>query len=157
LYKYSEFLRDQDVVILPDNDPQTTDKTGKLLFHPDGRPRFAGQDHAQDIARNLHGIAKRVRVLMLPGLKLKGDVINWLEAGGTKDQLLELAQQQTAWKAEQQEPEYKVTPFTEEALALLFAERHAHELRFVAAWGKWFRWNGHKWEDEKTLRAFDLA
>src|SRR6185312_10917527 len=24
-------------------------------------------------------------------------------------------------------------------------------------WGKWFRWIGHKWEDEDTLYAFDLA
>jgi len=48
-------------------------------------------------------------------------------------------------------------PFTERGLASLFAERHAHDLRYVAAWGKWFRWNGHKWEEEKTLYAFDLA
>lgn len=47
--------------------------------------------------------------------------------------------------------------YTEEALALLFAERHTHNLRFVAAWNKWFKWNGHKWEDEKTLYAFDLS
>src|SRR5215467_11845877 len=38
--------------------------------------------------------------------------------------------------------EADVQPFTEEALALLFAERYAHELRFVSAWGKWLRWNG---------------
>jgi putative DNA primase/helicase len=42
-------------------------------------------------------------------------------------------------------------------VALRFVERHAGDLRFVAAWGKWFRWIGHKWEEEKTLYAFDLA
>jgi hypothetical protein len=32
--------------------------------------------------------------------------------------------------------------FSDEALALRFAERHAEDLRFVAAWGKWLVWNG---------------
>src|SRR5262249_12418674 len=45
-YHYSEHLHDQDVVILPDNDPQAT-KDGTPQFHPDGRPRYAGQDHAE--------------------------------------------------------------------------------------------------------------
>jgi hypothetical protein len=98
-YSYSQHLRDEDVVILPDNDPQTTDKNGNLLFHPDGRPRFAGQDHAQEVARNLHGVARRVRVLMLPGLKPKGDVINWLEAGGTREELEKLAADAKDWVA----------------------------------------------------------
>jgi AAA domain-containing protein len=96
-FRYSEFLKDQDVVILPDNDPQST-KDGKPQFHPDGRPRFAGQDHAQSVARNLHGIAKRIRVLMLPNLPLKGDVVDWLNAGGTKEQLLKLAEDTPEWK-----------------------------------------------------------
>jgi hypothetical protein len=29
---------------------------------------------------------------------------------------------------------------SDEALALRFAERHANDLRFVAAWGKWLSW-----------------
>src|SRR5262249_24934191 len=45
----------------------------------------------------------------------------------------------------------------EEALALRFAERHAGELRYVAKWGRWFRWSGSKWEEEDTLYTFDLA
>lgn len=47
--------------------------------------------------------------------------------------------------------------FSDEALALRYADRHADGLRYVAKWGKWFRWIGHKWEDEDTLYAFDLA
>jgi putative DNA primase/helicase len=46
--------------------------------------------------------------------------------------------------------------FTEEALALEFAE-DAYDLRYVAAWGRWFRWVGYKWQEEKTLYAFDRA
>lgn len=47
--------------------------------------------------------------------------------------------------------------FTDEALALRYAEKHDTDLRFVAAWGRWFFWNGVHWEQDETLRAFDLA
>jgi D5 N terminal like len=47
--------------------------------------------------------------------------------------------------------------FTEDALALRFSEAHAHELRYVAAWGQWCAWTGTHWEHEKTLRVYDLA
>jgi putative DNA primase/helicase len=47
--------------------------------------------------------------------------------------------------------------FSESALALTFAERYGGELRFVEAWGRWMRWDGARWEHEKTLLAFDRA
>jgi len=47
--------------------------------------------------------------------------------------------------------------FSDEALALQFADRHARDLRFVAAWNKWFVWNGQHWQFEDTLRAWDFA
>ena len=47
--------------------------------------------------------------------------------------------------------------FTDEELALRFAELHAYDLRFVSAWGKWLIWNGKHWRFDDTLRAFDLA
>ena len=47
--------------------------------------------------------------------------------------------------------------FSDEAIALRFAERHAHDLRYVAAWSKWLIWDGKRWLFDDTLRAFDLA
>jgi putative DNA primase/helicase len=47
--------------------------------------------------------------------------------------------------------------FSDEALALRFAERHANDLRFVATWGKWLSWTGTHWQFDDTLHAFDLA
>ena len=47
--------------------------------------------------------------------------------------------------------------FTDEALALRFAERHADDLRYVAAWSKWMTWDGRRWQFDDTLRAFDLV
>lgn len=50
-----------------------------------------GRGHAQDVARKLTGIAASIRILDLPGLPLKGDVSDWLAAGGTADELERLA------------------------------------------------------------------
>jgi putative DNA primase/helicase len=47
--------------------------------------------------------------------------------------------------------------FTEDALALRFAELYAHELRYVAIWGKWLIWDATRWRFEHTLAAFDMA
>ena len=46
--------------------------------------------------------------------------------------------------------------FSDEALALKFADKHAGDLRYVANWGAWLRWTGTHWQHDKTLLAFDL-
>jgi putative DNA primase/helicase len=47
--------------------------------------------------------------------------------------------------------------FTDEALALKFAGRHAANLRFVAAQGKWYVWTENRWQQDETLLAFDMV
>src|ERR1700678_3481047 len=47
--------------------------------------------------------------------------------------------------------------FSDDALAQRFADRHEGALRFIAAWGQWFRYNGKVWRQDDTLHAFDLA
>jgi putative DNA primase/helicase len=47
--------------------------------------------------------------------------------------------------------------FSEDRLALRFAERHGSDLRYVAAWSKWLAWTGTHWEIETTLLAFHMA
>ncbi len=68
----SQHFRGRNVVILPDNDD-------------------AGRAHAQLVAGKLRGIAASVRVLELPDLPHKGDVSDWLAAGGDAAELLALA------------------------------------------------------------------
>lgn len=46
---------------------------------------------------------------------------------------------------------------SEDSLALAFVDRHGHELRYVALWGKWLKWTGTHWDIEKTLAVFDKA
>src|SRR5262249_11350281 len=69
--EYNTVFTNKNVAVIPDNDE-------------------AGQKHAQVVARNLLAVAKSVRIVPLPNLPPKGDVSDWLEAGGTKNQLLAL-------------------------------------------------------------------
>jgi len=78
--EFREFFRGKKVVILPDNDEP-------------------GRAHAQNVALNLHGVAAVVKLVELPGLPDKGDVSDWIKAGGTKEQLLLLAEKAPEWKA----------------------------------------------------------
>jgi putative DNA primase/helicase len=47
--------------------------------------------------------------------------------------------------------------FTDESLALSFAETHAGDLRYVAAWPRWLSFDGMCWRFDNTLLAFDRA
>lgn len=47
--------------------------------------------------------------------------------------------------------------FSDEALALRFAERHASDLRYVEPWRKWLSWDGKRWRFDHTLLAFNRA
>jgi putative DNA primase/helicase len=47
--------------------------------------------------------------------------------------------------------------FSDDALALEFTKRHGDDLRFVAPWSKWLRWDGKRWTEDRTIRVFDVA
>ena len=88
--EYTEALAGANVVIISDNDPQAKDpQTGLPAFHPDGRPKLPGQDHAASVARRLSRVAASVRVVMFP----QKDLSDWVAAGGTREQLDELIAQ----------------------------------------------------------------
>lgn len=70
---HSRYLKGADVIIMPDNDD-------------------AGILHADSVAQSLAGIASRIRVLLLPDLKPKGDVVDWAKNGGTPEKLWELVE-----------------------------------------------------------------
>jgi Protein of unknown function (DUF3987)/CHC2 zinc finger len=69
--EHSTYLRGADVVILPDADD-------------------AGRKHLSAVAASLKDVAARVRVLELPDLPAKGDIVDWASAGGTAKRLQEL-------------------------------------------------------------------
>ena len=74
LAEYAEYLRGAHAVVIPDNDK-------------------AGRHHVAEVARSLHGKARSVRVVELPGLPERGDVSDWLAAGGILDELKALSEE----------------------------------------------------------------
>src|SRR5262245_16783081 len=100
----NDALKRFDIVIVPDRDPpKLHPKTKEPMFHRDGRPILPGQDHAQAVAAALDGVAARVRVLELwqfwEDMPLKGDISDWLKAGGTPDTLYALLGYVETWHA----------------------------------------------------------
>lgn len=71
--EYNEHFHGRRVAVVPDNDEP-------------------GRKHAEQVARELCGVAAEVRVVALPGLALKGDVSDWLDTDGTRERLLELVE-----------------------------------------------------------------
>jgi putative DNA primase/helicase len=64
----------------------------------------------------------------------------------------------SGWKRNSANDDLVLPPeFSEDRLALQFAERHANDRRYVAAWGRWLSWNATHWSFDETLHAFDLA
>lgn len=68
------YFKGKNVYLLPDNDD-------------------VGAEHMRMVAAQLLPIAQTVSLIELPGLPPKGDVSDWFTAGGTVDQLADLARQ----------------------------------------------------------------
>jgi len=77
---YNKVLSGRHVVILPDND----------------KP---GREHAERVARGLKDIAASIKIINLPNLAEKGDVSDWLAAGGTREQIEALVADAPQWIA----------------------------------------------------------
>jgi predicted P-loop ATPase len=69
----NKWLEGKRVCILPDNDAP-------------------GREHAHKVAAQLMGKVTQVRIVEPPGLPAKGDISDWIAAGGTAEQLLELVE-----------------------------------------------------------------
>ncbi|RXG85350.1 AAA family ATPase [Bradyrhizobium zhanjiangense] len=77
----AEWFKGKNVYVLPDNDEP-------------------GERHAEQVIEILQPVAKSIRVVRLPGLPDKGDVSDWIEAGGTADELAELLRRAPEIEAE---------------------------------------------------------
>jgi putative DNA primase/helicase len=137
--EHSKCLAGAAVVILPDNDAK-------------------GRKHAEAVAVSLQNIAASTRILDLPGLPPKGDIIDWSRNGGTVEKLHDLIEREAKpWmlRAEPKTGEPRAPEYSDEAMALRFADRHAGDLRYVAFWSQWLFWERWRWAEDSTLAAFD--
>lgn len=78
----SDVLAKAEVIILPDNDQP-------------------GKAHAEQVAASLVAREALVKVVPLPGLPEKGDVSDWLDAGGDLDALSELIGKTPRWTGDE--------------------------------------------------------
>ncbi len=76
--EYNEALRGHDVYALGDNDDP-------------------GRSHAVDVAAGAHSVGCRTKVIHLPGLAEKGDLTDWVDAGGTREQLEAIIEATPDW------------------------------------------------------------
>jgi RecA-family ATPase len=85
---WKEYLADyfvgSNIVIVPDNDE-------------------AGREFAQTVANSIFAKAKAVKVLTLPNLPEKGDISDWIENGGNREELLALIQDTPHWSESRQD------------------------------------------------------
>lgn len=148
--EFAVYLRGRRVVILPDNDPADP-LTG----------RCPGMEHAAKVLASLQGVAESIRILELPDLPDKGDIVDWQVAGHTLAELLELtASIQSAEAkpvAKPDKPAGEIDPTsilvdmgrTDAAAGMRLVARHGENLRFCHALKKWLVWTGSRWAFDK--------
>jgi hypothetical protein len=130
---YNAPLKGRNVTILPDNDDP-------------------GRKHAEQVTAHLLAVAASVRVIHLPGLPEKGDVSDWLNAGGNRPRLEELVVQTSPQPKPQ--PAYPV-----HTLATLMNKPHESGLQIVEGilWERWTHWLFSKPNTGKTVFMLALG
>ena len=137
--EYSVYLEGADVVLLPDHDDP-------------------GRKHVAGVAAKLNGIAKSIRVVDLAQHWPEGadepeegaDVSDWLEAGGTAEQLEQIADATPQWEPSEEEEAKTLNVVPAPNEPMLCAEKYLEEKQTTAEGvrtlrfhnGQFYRWTG---------------
>ncbi len=158
---YGKFLAGHDVVILPDNDPVNLE-TG----------RRTGFEHAADIIDSTRGVARSIRIIELPGLPAKGDIVDWIKAGGTLPQLLTLLEQpigdlpklrvandDQVTEVKQMDPlDLRIVDSRSDVgNGRRLIKAHGQDLKYCEPWGKWLVWDGKRWKVDDSREVYRRA
>jgi putative DNA primase/helicase len=157
---YSEWLKARHVVMLPHNDQ-------------------AGIDHANKVAQSLQGKAASVKLVQLPDLAEHGDVSDFLAAGGTVEQIDELAKATLEWTSpvkgkttlsgdktsdqddDQDDEEHVGEPEDFHRTDLGNAKRlvadFGDRIRYCYPWKTWLMWDGKRWRKNQNGTIFHFA
>jgi hypothetical protein len=84
---FARYFDGRHAILIPDNDT-------------------AGRRHVQAVAKKIAGKAASIRILELPGLPEKGDVSDWIDAGGTAEELQAMAAALPDWDGVNEPPSY---------------------------------------------------
>jgi putative DNA primase/helicase len=135
----AEYCAGRLVYILLDSNAQTN-------------PKVAAAQ--RELGRALHKLkAAEVRTLTLPLLEGVNGPDDFLASQGDEAMIAIFEAGGTATDGGEIVP----PRFSEDALALRFSELYADELRYVARWAQWLRWDGTRWAEDTTLNVYDLA
>jgi putative DNA primase/helicase len=78
--EFKEYFRGENVIVIPDND-------------------YAGCKYAKKVCKSLKEVANSIKILRLPDLDFKEDIIDWINKGGTKKKFWELVSSNSIeWK-----------------------------------------------------------
>jgi putative DNA primase/helicase len=143
--EFATYFRGRRVIILPDNDPPDA-QTG----------RKPGLDHAVKVFANLKPVAESVRILELPDLPEKGDIVDWQAGGHTLAELLELVAKVEASGEETPDAGAAVAQLdplsiqlmsgrTDSAAGKRFILEYGANLRYCPPMRKWYVWTGKRW------------
>ena len=129
--EYASYFQGRNVAVLPDNDD-------------------VGHRHSAQVAKSLIGVASSIRVLALPGLELKGDVSDWLDAGNSIEDLLALVETTPEWAppeigASDHEIQDRRYPMTDYGNVERMIAWHHEDLRYIFLWSKWLVWVETHW------------
>ena len=107
--EYASFFEGGDLVVIPDYD-------------------LPGQQLSEKIAQSATGIARQVRILDLatiwPEIKIKNDVSDWLNNGGSAEVLTTAIDRLPAWVPSKPKPvKLETDELTEQAVMRMFVER----------------------------------
>ncbi|MFC1956616.1 hypothetical protein ACFLWZ_08940 [Chloroflexota bacterium] len=143
--EYGQTLIGADVIIYPDND----------------RP---GIEFAEIKAKSLYGTAKSVKIVKLPGLDNKGDIIDWFNAGHTKDELLKIEMTTPEWQPSLQTtlppipvPGSVIFNLTDLGNAERLVQQFGDRLRYCYERKRWLVWSGKVWEWDSGAMIKQLA
>lgn len=141
LPQYSETLRGRHVVVLADNDDP-------------------GRQHRNKVVAALRGVAKSIKVVDLPGLPEKGDIVDWFAAGNSVADLVAVVDgtpeyAQGAGSTAEGDPGEIHNSDLGNARRLVAA--HGEDIRFVPPWKRWLVWDGVRWRPDETGSVDRLA
>jgi len=112
----------------------------------DRRKAAEDQAVAHRAGKNTYGLPAMREMF---GADIAGKIAAWIDYHDSQDEKPRAPLRET------------ITPliplYSDDDLALRFADRHEHDLRFVDEWGRWLRWSEPRWQFDKTLNAFDFA
>ena len=142
LKEHNKYFKDRKVVIPPDKDD-------------------TGENHLQIVGKNLMGIAKRIRVLRLPGLEKGEDISDWIERGGTLEKLFELVKTCPEFiPLPEEEPKFiTAEDFRPTDLwnSENFFKKYEGQLLYCKKWNSWLIYREGKWQEDEKNETQELA